>query len=311
MFAKHSEPSRVNSESKTNVESEPIRIDAHQHFWDLSRSEFDYDWVKVPANAAINKNYLPENLVGHLTSTRMHYSVLVQTQHTLAENHWALSLAEQNPFIAGVVGWVDLASSDVEENLQQLQKHSKFVGIRHITQDEPDDDFIVRPDIRRGLGYLERLGIPFDLLFYEQHLHHAASLGQEFPNLPLVIDHLAKPKIKNGEIFDWEHGLRQAAQHSNIYCKLSGLVTEANWDNWTPDDLRPYIEIALAAFGPRRCMFGSDWPVCELAGSYPDVLAALQEVISSLSTEDQDWILGKTAMNFYSLQIGPPESHAL
>ena len=303
--------SQANSESKTNVESEAIRIDAHQHFWDLSRSEFDYDWVKVLTNTAINKDYLPENLVGHLTAAGMHYSILVQTQHTLAENHWALSLAEQNSFIAGVVGWVDLASPDVEENLRQLQKHSKFVGIRHITQDEPDNNFIVRSDIRRGLGCLERLGIPFDLLFYEQHLHHAATLGQAFPNLPLVIDHLAKPKIKNREVSDWEHNLRQAARHSNIYCKLSGLVTEANWDHWTPDDLQPYIEIALAAFGPRRCMFGSDWPVCELAGSYTDVLAALQEVISRLSTEDQNWILGKTAVNFYSLQIESSESHTI
>jgi len=293
------------------VESESIRIDAHQHFWDLSRSEFDYDWVKTLTNTAINKNYLPENLVGHLTAAGMHYSILVQTQHTLAENHWALSLAEQNSFIAGVVGWVDLASPDVEENLRELQKHSKFVGIRHITQDEPDDNFIVRSDIRRGLSCLERLGIPFDLLFYEQHLHHAATLGQAFPNLPLVIDHLAKPKIKNREVSDWEHNLHQAAQHSNIYCKLSGLVTEANWDHWTPDDLQPYIEIALAAFGPRRCMFGSDWPVCELAGSYTDVLAALQEVISRLSTEDQNWILGKTAVNFYSLQIESSESHTI
>ena len=303
--------SQANSESKTNVESEAIRIDAHQHFWDLSRSEFDYDWVKVLTNTAINKDYLPENLVGHLTAAGMHYSILVQTQHTLAENHWALSLAEQNSFIAGVVGWVDLASPDVEENLRQLQKHSKFVGIRHITQDEPDNNFIVRSDIRRGLGCLERLGIPFDLLFYEQHLHHAATLGQAFPNLPLVIDHLAKPKIKNREVSDWEHNLRQAARHSNIYCKLSGLVTEANWDHWTPDDLQPYIEIALAAFGPRRCMFGSDWPVCELAGSYTDVLAALQEVISRLSTEDQNWILGKTAVDFYSLQIESSESHTI
>ena len=303
--------SQANSESKTSVESEAIRIDAHQHFWDLSRSEFDYDWVKVLTNTAINKDYLPENLVGHLTAAGMHYSILVQTQHTLAENHWALSLAEQNSFIAGVVGWVDLASPDVEENLRQLQKHSKFVGIRHITQDEPDNNFIVRSDIRRGLGCLERLGIPFDLLFYEQHLHHAATLGQAFPNLPLVIDHLAKPKIKNREVSDWEHNLRQAARHSNIYCKLSGLVTEANWDHWTPDDLQPYIEIALAAFGPRRCMFGSDWPVCELAGSYTDVLAALQEVISRLSTEDQNWILGKTAVNFYSLQIESSESHTI
>jgi L-fuconolactonase len=283
-----------------------LRIDAHQHFWDLSRTEFDYEWVKTDNFAAINKTFLPEHLQPHLTSTHIAHSVVVQTQHKLAENEWALNLAENNPFIAGVVGWVDLSSNECEEHVLALKENPKFVGIRHVTQDEPDENFIVGDLILRGLGVLEKHTVPFDLLFYVQHLKHAVTLGQTFPDLPLVIDHLAKPTIKTGEITDWASDLRTAAEFPNIHCKLSGLITEATWNTWTPADLRPYIETALEAFGPRRCMFGSDWPVCKLAGSYEQVYGALMEVVGDLSLDEQDWILGKTATEFYRLKLETP-----
>ena len=283
-----------------------LRIDAHQHFWDLSRTEFDYDWVKTDHLAVINETFLPEHLQPHLASTHIDHSVVVQTQHKLAENEWALNLAKKNPFIAGVVGWVDLSSIECEEHILALKENPKFVGIRHVTQDEPDDDFIVGDLILRGLAVLEKHTVPFDLLFYVQHLKHAVKLGRTFPDLPLVIDHLAKPTIKTGEITDWASDLRAAAQFSNIHCKLSGLITEATWNEWTPADLRPYIETALEAFGPRRCMFGSDWPVCKLAGSYEQVYGALMEVVGDLSRDEQDWILGKTATEFYQLKLDTP-----
>jgi L-fuconolactonase len=281
----------------------PTRIDAHQHFWDLSQP-FDYRWLDAPANAPIKRDFLPDHLAPHLAATGMEYSVVVQTQHDLAENRWALALAERHPFLAGVVGWVDLASPACEEQLLQMRQHPKFVGVRHVTQDEPDDDFIVRPDVLRGLAVLEKHEVPFDLLIYPRHLHHAATLGRRFPGLRLVIDHLAKPHIKDRVIFDWLLALRTASACPNVYCKVSGLVTEADWRTWTPETLSPYVRSALDLFGPARCMFGSDWPVCELAGSYERVHAALVEALGPRSEEDQALIFGETARRFYRLPVG-------
>ncbi len=274
----------------------PITIDAHQHFWQLAQP-FDYRWLGDP----IRRDFLPEHLEPHLRATGVRYSVCVQTQHDLAENRWALGLAERYPFIAGVVGWVDLASPACEEQLLEMRRHPKFVGVRHVTQDEPDDDFIVRPDVRRGLRVLEKHGVPFDLLFYVKHLRHAATVARDFPDLPLVIDHLAKPRIKEGRTDDWLPHLRAAAAFPNVYCKLSGLVTEADWQRLTPSDLRPYVQAALECFGPGRCMFGSDWPVCELAATYERVHAALVEALGPLSEAERAAIFGDTARRFYRL----------
>ena len=172
-----------------------------------------------------------------------------------------------------------------------------------MTQDEPDDDFIVRSEILRGLKTLEKHSVPFDLLFYTKHLHHAAQLARELPELPMVVDHISKPKIKDGIIEGWQTDLRQAAEAPNIFCKLSGMITEADWQNWKPADLKPYVEIALDAFGPERCLFGSDWPVCELAGSYEQVHGALVEVLGPLSESENARIFGETAIEFYRLQV--------
>lgn len=277
-----------------------MRIDAHQHFWDLSQP-FDYDWLKSPAHAPINKSYLPADLRPHLDACGIERSIFVQTQHDMAENRWVLGLAEEHDWIAGVVGWVDLASETCEDQLAEFAEHPKFVGIRHVVQDEPDDDFIVRPEVVRGLKVLEKHGVPYDLLFYTQHLKHAATLARELPSLPMVVDHLSKPKIKDGIVEGWETDLRAAAKFENVYCKLSGMVTEGDWQNWKPADLRPYVEIALDAFGPERCMYGSDWPVCELAGTYEDVHAALVELIGGLGDSERDRILGGTAAAFYGV----------
>jgi L-fuconolactonase len=278
-------------------------IDSHQHFWELNR--FMYGWLDAPQLAPIRRNFLPSDLAPLLKQAGVDKSIFVQTQHNLAEARWVLRLAGQYDFIAGVVGWVDLASPDCERQLLEFRGQPKFVGVRHITQDEPDPDFIVREDVLRGLAVLEKHAVPFDLLFYVQHLRHAATLAKRFPALPLVIDHLAKPRIKAGmaagEMAGWSDDLRAAAQYPNVYCKLSGLVTEADWAHWKPADLRPYVRTALDLFGPERCMYGSDWPVCLLAGSYQAVIDALRECVSDLSPTDRDRIFGGTAARFYRL----------
>jgi len=277
-------------------------IDAHQHFWQLDLP-FQYDWLHTPQHKAICRSYLPADLKVHLQKCGIDKSVFVQTQHDVAENRWVLKLAEQNDFIAGVVGWVDLASEKCEEQLAEFVDHPKFVGIRHIVQDEPDPDFIIQPNIIRGLKVLEKHAVPYDLLFYTQHLRHAATLGRKLPDLPMVIDHLAKPKIKDQVTAGWADDLKAAAKLPNIYCKLSGMVTEADWKNWKPADLKPYVETALEAFGPARCMYGSDWPVCELAATYEQVYGALQELLGSLSHSEQEMVFGGTAQKFYSLDV--------
>jgi L-fuconolactonase len=278
-----------------------VRIDAHQHFWKIGM--FQAAWLEQPSHRAIYRDYLPSDLVPHLRATGIDRTVFVQTQHDLAENRWVLGLADKNDFIAGVVGWIDLASPDCERQLVEFREHPKACGIRHVTHDEPDVNFIVRPDILRGLKVLEKHRVPFDLLFFVEHLRHAATVADHCPDLPLVIDHLAKPKIKAHSIHDWLPHFREAAMRPNVFCKLSGMVTEADWNNWKPADLKPYVDAALECFGIERLMFGTDWPVCELAGSYEEVHGAMVDLLSELSPHEQSWIFGGTAREFYSLKV--------
>jgi L-fuconolactonase len=275
-------------------------IDAHQHFWRLSLP-FNYGWLDVPQHAPIHRDFLPQHLEPHLRAVGVQRTIFVQTQHDLEENRWALRLAENYPFIAGIVGWVDLASEACEEQLLEFKDHPKFAGVRHITQDEADDDFIVRAEVLRGLEVLERYGVSFDLLFYTKHLRHVPALARRLPELPMVIDHLAKPKIREWRTHDWLPQFREAADFPNVYCKLSGMITEADWRSWTAADLKPYVQAALEYFGVERCMFGSDWPVCELAGSYEQVYLALVEALGPISESEHAAIFGGTACSFYGI----------
>lgn len=275
-------------------------IDAHQHFWQLSKP-FDYRWLDLPQHAPIRRDFLPADLLPHVRAVGVSKTIFVQTQHNLEENRWALALAQKYPMIAGIVGWVDLASEKCEEQLLECKQNPKFVGVRHITQDEPDDDFIIRPEILRGLRVLEKHGMPFDLLFFVKHLHHVPALARALPALPMVVDHLSKPKIREQRMDDWLVNLKAAAAFPNVFCKLSGMVTEADWKNWQAADLRPYVQTALELFGPSRCMFGSDWPVSELAGSYEQVFHALAEALGPISDAEKTAIYGGTAARFYGL----------
>ena len=279
----------------------PLEFDAHHHYWQLSQP-FDYRWLDAPTLAPIRRDFLPADLAERLPLTPIRRTILVQTQHDLRENRWALGLADRHEFIAGVVGWVDLASEKCEEQLLEFVGHPKFVGVRHVTQDEPDDDFIVRPEIMRGLSVLEKHGVPFDLLFYVKHLRHAATLARALPALPMVVDHLAKPKIKARRLDDWLPDLREAAKYPNVFCKLSGMATEADWTSWKAGDFVPYVRAALEAFGAERCMYGSDWPVCELACSHQQTYDALVKALGPITPSEHAAIFGGTAARFYGLK---------
>jgi L-fuconolactonase len=278
----------------------PLVIDAHQHFWQRALP-FDYAGLTQPPLAAINRDFLPTDLDPLRRAAGVDATIFVQTQHNLAENDWALGLADENPWIAGVVGWIDLQSPACEEQLFRYRAHPKFVGARHVTQDEPDDDWIIRPAVLDGLRVFERHGVPFDLLFFAKHLRHAPAVARAVPGATLVIDHLSKPRIKERELAAWAAELRAAAAFPNICCKLSGLVTEADWAHWTVADLRPYFETALEAFGPARLLFGTDWPVCVLAAEYARVVNATRALIAELSASEQAAILGGNAARIYQL----------
>ncbi len=276
-------------------------IDAHQHFW--QRGRFKDAWLDRPEHRPISASFLPADLAPLLQKAGVQKSVFVQTQHDVEENRWALGLAREHDWIAGVVGWVDLASPRCEEQLLEFKAHPKFVGVRHIVQDEPDDDFIARPAALAGLKVLEKHGVPYDLLFFVKHLKHAATLAAQFPGLKLVIDHLAKPRIKDHSMGGWKDAFVAASTFPNVFCKLSGMVTEADWKGWTPADLKPYVQLALERFGSDRLMFGSDWPVCELAAPYERMIDALREALGPISAAEREQIFGGTAIRFYGLKV--------
>jgi L-fuconolactonase len=278
----------------------PRIIDAHQHFWSRTQP-FDYAWLDSPDKAPIRHDHLPGDLKPLLDHAGVDASLCVQTQHNLQENRWALELVQRHPFLAGVVGWVDLASPECEQQLLEFKANPRFVGVRHITQDEPDDDFIIRPEVLRGLRVLEKHSVPFDLLFYVRHLEHVPMLARHLPALRMVIDHLAKPDIRHRRFDEWIPAFREAARFPNIFCKLSGLITEADWRSWSVADLKHYVDAALECFGPDRCMFGSDWPVCKLAGSYHQVKSSLETLLSSTTPRERDAVMGETAARFYAL----------
>lgn len=274
-------------------------IDAHQHFWQLGR--FDYSWMDAPNLAPIRVDRLPGDLKPLIERADVQRTIFVQTQHNLDENRWVLQLADEYPFIAGVVGWIDLRSEGCEDQLAEFTADRRFVGIRHVVHDEADDRWVVHPDTIRGLKVLERHAVPFDLLFYVRHLPHAVTLAETLPDLPMVIDHLAKPPIRDGDFDPWLDYFRAASRYPNLYCKLSGMITEADWRLWAAADLKPYVHHALDLFGPDRLMFGSDWPVCELAGTYGQVVNALNDALGPISEAERIAIFGGTASRFYRL----------
>lgn len=273
-------------------------IDSHQHFWQLGR--FDYPWMSSDLGV-LYRDYLPHDLEPILHRNDVKQTVLVQASNSVAESRWLLELAGTNSFIAGVVGWVDLMSPDVNTQLDQLCSNRKFKGVRHLVESEPDDDWLVQPAVLSGLKQLAVRGLSYDLLVHTRHLKHVPRIAESCPDLALVIDHLAKPPIAQNEFNEWSQALKPLARYSNIYPKLSGLVTEANWQSWQTDDLRPFVDYALEHFGVERMMFGSDYPVCLLAASYDRVLESFQQILKGLSDADRDKIFSQNAAKFYRL----------
>jgi L-fuconolactonase len=278
----------------------PARIDSHQHFWKYDARE--YGWID-DRMSVIKRDFLPSDLEPPLRAAGFDACVAVQARQTMEETAWLLELAEQNPFVAGVVGWVDLCSPDVRAQLQRFGRHPKLVGVRHIVQAESDDRFLLRPDFGRGIALLEEFGLAYDILVHPRHLAVAAEFVRRFPRQRFVLDHLAKPEIARGEIEDWSRGLRTLAAAPNVFAKLSGLVTEADWKRWTPDQMRPYLDVAFGCFGPGRLMIGSDWPVCALAGEYGRTMRVVTDYLGRRPAVEREAVLGGTAREFWKLEV--------
>jgi L-fucono-1,5-lactonase len=278
-----------------------MRIDSHQHFWRYSAAE--YGWIDG-SMAALRRDFLPAELEGEMDRAGIDACVAVQARQTLGETRWLLELAESYPFIAAVVGWVDLQADDVGAQLEQFAGCSKLVGVRHIVQDEPDDRFLLRPAFCRGVSVLEDLDLTYDILIHPRHLHVALDFVWRFSTHRLVLDHLAKPSIRTGELREWERNVRELAQAQNVFCKLSGLVTEAHWTRWTPDEIRPCLDVAFDCFGAHRLLAGSDWPVCTLAADYGRTMSVVTEYLEGRPTEERDAVMGGNAARFWRLPAG-------
>jgi L-fuconolactonase len=281
----------------------PVRtthIDAHQHFWIYTPAE--YDWID-DSMAALRRNFLPEDLKPELDDNDFHGSVAVQARQTIEETRWLLELAERSPSILGVVGWADLRSPDIRSQLKMLACNPKLVGIRHIVQSEPDDRFLLQPEFLRGISALEEFDLAYDILIYPKHLPIASEFVERFPRQRFVLDHLAKPPIKSGEIDTWAQGIRRLAEFPNVFCKLSGLVTEADWQHWQPAQIIPFLDVAVESFGPDRLMIGSDWPVCLVAAPYARTMNVVKTYLMTQEPEWQDAVLGDNAQKFWRLRL--------
>lgn len=278
-----------------------MRIDAHQHFWDLDR--FEYPWMP-PAPSRIRRSFLPEHLEPLLVNNRFNGTVLVQANTLPGETRWLLELADAHPFIRGVVGWVDLTSPRVGATLDELQRHPRFKGVRHPVHDEGDPEWLLRAEVTDGLREVARRGLPYDLLLRPHHLPLVPRVAERAPELRLVIDHIAKPSIASRSMEGWADGMRRAAEIPQVSCKLSGMITEAG-ERWAASDLRPYVQFILGLFGPDRLMYGSDWPVCLLAGNFKLALAAFTQALAPVPTPVRNKIMGETACAFYALDVSP------
>jgi L-fuconolactonase len=277
-----------------------MRIDAHQHFWRYHPAE--YGWID-DSMSVLRRDFLPADAQRRMASVGVDACVAVQARQTLEETRWLLALADAHRFIAGVVGWVDLQSSDARAQLEAFGDHPKLVGIRHIVQSEPDDRFMLRSSFGAGLALLEEFGLAYDLLVYSRHLPVAAELADRFPALRFVLDHLGKPGIRAGAIETWARDLRALASRPNVWAKVSGLVTEADWREWTAHSLRPYLDVAFDCFGAERLMIGSDWPVCTVAADYPRTMRVVVDYMADRPANERDAVLGGTAQRFWNLNM--------
>jgi L-fuconolactonase len=276
-----------------------MRIDSHQHFWHFNPVRDA--WI-TDAMSVLRRDYLPRDLAPELEAHGIDATVAVQADQSEDETHFLLDLAGRHAFIAGVVGWVDLLARNLAQRLEYFSRFDKLRGFRHIVQGE-EDNFLLREDFRRGVAQLAEFGFTYDILIYARQLPAAVEFAAKLPDLPLVIDHIAKPDLAAREIDAWERHMRRLAENPSTMCKLSGMITEADWRNWNAATFRPYLEIAWDAFGPARLMFGSDWPVCLLAGSYAQVKQVVQDFLCGRPAAEQEAVFGDNAARFYGLKV--------
>lgn len=274
------------------------RIDAHHHLWIYQKEQ--YAWISEEMGA-LARDFLLSDLEKELRGANVDGTLVVQASQTLEESEWLLSLANDSKQIRGVVGWAPLYSDKLPAILEIWRGEKKLKGLRHVIQDEPDEKFMERHDFNRGISCLAASGLVYDILIYEHHLPAAIAFVDRHPNQVFVLDHIAKPRIREALLEPWAAHLRELARRENVYCKLSGMVTEADWKKWSIEDLRPYFDVVLDAFGPGRLMAGSDWPVCLLASGYRRWFDTVLELIRPLSTSERDLILGGVAARIYSV----------
>lgn len=263
------------------------RIDTHQHFWVYSAE--DYAWID-DSMAGLKRNFLPDDLHPLLKQKRISATIAVQARQALQETNWLLSLTEDYAWIAGVVGWVDLCSPDCSEQLRSLSTHPRLVGVRHVLHDEQDERFCLREEFIAGIAQLESYNLSYDVLIKPPHLPHAITMMKQFPNQRFIIDHIAKPLIRERVLEPWKSLITEAASVSNVWCKVSGMVTEADWEKWSYGELQPYMDVVLEAFGAERLLAGSDWPVCTCCGEYDTVMNVPDTFLDSLPHEEQSRI---------------------
>lgn len=273
-------------------------IDAHHHLWQYNSEE--YGWIG-PGMDVLKKDYLPEELAERASENGIRATVVVQARQTIVETKWLLNLAELHPLICGVVGWVDLRSGSLEEQLRAFSRRDKLVGIRHVLQDEPAG-FMNDPLFLRGIGQLESEGMAYDLLIYPDQLLEAIRLVERFPEQVFVLDHMAKPPVRSGALQPWKKQMEALAEHPGVWCKVSGLVTEADHRHWTYESLVPYLDAVTGAFGTERIMLGSDWPVCRLAAEYSEVMEIPRRYFEGLEPEERNNIFHENAVRCYGLE---------
>ena len=274
------------------------RIDSHQHFWRYTAAE--YPWMGE-RHQPIKRDMLPPDMQPLLAAAGIDGTVAVQARQNLRECEFLLALADEYDFVRGVVGWVDLRAEDVEAQLDRFAAHPRFVGLRHIVHDEADDRFMLGGGFLRGLAALQQYDLRYDLLLFPRHIPIAIDVARQFPQQQFVLDHIAKPFIKNGVLQPWADDIRALAALDNVWCKVSGMVTESAWHGWTQSDFTPYLDVVFDCFGSDRLMFGSDWPVCELAGSYSQVVGIVEDYVGALSADEQAAVMGGSASAFYQL----------
>lgn len=275
-------------------------IDAHHHLW--SFNEADYGWMD-DSMKVLKRDYLPADLEKELEKAGVSGTIVVQARQILEETRWLLEQAEQNPFIKGVVGWVDLRSPELAGQLEEFAGHPKLVGVRHVIHDEPDDSFMLRPAFVKGIEQLKAYDLTFDLLLFPKHLERAIELVSMFPDQRFVLDHISKPFIKSGIMQPWKDDIEALAAQANVWCKISGMLTEASLDSWKYDDFVPYLKVVCEAFGMDRVMLGSDWPVCRLAGEYDSVMGIPMVYLRSLSDGEKENVLYKNAIDCYKIKL--------